>query len=136
MTSLNDTITFASGSDTITLTNDGSSIWGVPEFDTITLNDCITSSLASGIYGGTISTGSAYTITGTPSPTYIYNNSSMDWKYSTGNPFVDNFPEWNDFRKLCNDYPGLEKAYSNLKTCYTICYEDQQQQLRNKKEST
>jgi hypothetical protein len=39
-------------------------------------------------------------------------------------PFEDNFPEWNGFRKLCEDYPGLEKAYENLKTIYTIVYAD------------
>lgn len=126
MASSTDTITTSTGSDTITLNNDGS--YGIPAFDTITLSDYITSSTAS--YNGTmlgtaapISTGSMYTISGS-NTTYTYNGSS-GWGYSNnGKPFVDNFPEWNAFRKLCDEYPGLERAYQNLKTFYTMCYAD------------
>jgi hypothetical protein len=125
MTSLNDTITSASGSDTITLNNDGSSIWGVLAFDTITLSDYLSSSTATGgLYSGTmlgtapISNGSTYTISNS---TY---NETGGWGYSNGKPFVDNFPEWNAFRKLCDEYPGLERAYQNLKTFYTMCHAD------------
>jgi len=126
MASSTDTITTSTGSDTITLNNDGS--YGIPAFDTITLSDYITSSTAS--YNGTmlgtapISTGSMYTINGSTNSTYTYNGSS-GWGYSNnGKPFVDNFPEWNAFRKLCEEYPGLERAYENLKTFYTMCYAD------------
>ena len=126
MTSLNDTITTSSGCDTITLNNDGSSIWGVPAFDTITISDYLSSSTATGgLYSGTMlgtaapSNGSTYTISNS---TY---NGTGGWGYThNGKPFVDNFPEWNAFRKLCDEYPGLEKAYQNLKTFYTMCYAD------------
>lgn len=132
MISSTDTITTLSGSDTITLNNDGS--YGIPAFDTITLSDYISSSTAnSGIYTGTMlgtspistSTGSMYTISGASNSTYTYNGSGGYWGYSNnGKPFVDSFPEWNAFRKLCEEYPGLERAYENLKTFYTMCYAD------------
>jgi hypothetical protein len=126
MTSLNDTIPSSSGSDTITLNNDGSSIWGVPAFDTITLSDYLSSSTATGgLYSGPMlgtATGSTYTtISGSSNNTFTYPGS---WNTYNGKPFVDNFPEWNAFRKLCDEYPGLERAYQNLKTFYTMCHAD------------
>jgi hypothetical protein len=133
MTSLTDTISTSIGIDTITLNNDGSSIWSGPMFDTITLSDYVTSSTASGIYSGSMLGTAPYTIsnsvntiTGVPTNgTYSYNGSGDSWGYThNGKPFVDNFPEWNAFRKLCDEYPGLEKAYQNLKTFYTMCYAD------------
>ena len=128
MTSLTDTITASNSSDTVTLNNDGS--YGIPAFDTITLSDYISSS--TGIYNGTMigsapistSNGSMYTISGASNSTYTYNGSGGYWGYSNGKPFIDNFPEWNAFRKLCEEYPGLERAYENLKTFYTMCYAD------------
>lgn len=138
MTTLNDTITTSNGSDTITLNNNGSSIWGSPAFDTITLGDYTASSTAynSGIYvntmngtaaapgGSTYTISSNSTISGISDSTFTYNGASGFWNSYNGKPFVDNFPEWNAFKKLCNDYPGLDKAYENLKSIYTICYED------------
>ena len=123
MTSLNDTITSSSGSDTITLNNDGSSIWGVPAFDTITLSDYLSSSTATGgLYSGTmLGTAPTYTISGSSNNTFTYPGS---WNTYNGKPFVDNFPEWNAFKKLCDEYPGLERAYQNLKTFYTMCHAD------------
>jgi len=126
MASSIDTISTSSGSDTITLNNDGS--YGIPAFDTITLSDYITSSTASGIYTGTMlgTAPSTYsTISGLTNNTYTYNGSGSYWGYSNnGKPFVDSFPEWNAFRKLCEEYPGLDRAYENLKTFYTMCYAD------------
>lgn len=130
MTSLTDTISTSTGIDTITLNNDGS--WGIPAFDTITLSDYVTSSTASGIYSGSMLGTAPYTIsnsvntiTGVPTNgTYSYNGSGGYWGYTNGKPFVDSFPEWNAFRKLCDEYPGLEKAYQNLKTFYTMCHAD------------
>jgi hypothetical protein len=130
MTSLTDTISTSTGIDTITLNNDGS--WGIPAFDTITLSDYVTSSTASGIYSGSMLGTAPYTIsnsvntiTGVPTNgTYSYNGSGGYWGYTNGKPFVDNFPEWNAFRKLCDEYPGLERAYQNLKTFYTMCHAD------------
>jgi hypothetical protein len=129
MTSLNDTITTSSGCDTITFTMDGDLRYGIPAFDTITLSDYVSSSTASGIYNGTMMGTAPYTIsnssiTGMNGSSY-YTGTGGYWNQSyNGKPFEDNFPEWNAFRELCDEYPGLERAYQNLKTFYTMCHAD------------
>jgi hypothetical protein len=129
MASLTDTITTSTGSDTITFTMDGDVSYRIPAFDTITLSDYVSSSTATGIYNGTMHGTSPYiisnsSITGVNGSSY-YTGTGGYWNQSAnGKPFEDNFPEWNAFRKLCEDYPGLEKAYQNLKTFYTMCYAD------------
>ena len=128
MTTLNDTITASTGCDTITLSNNGIK-YGSAALDTITIN----SSYDTGLYSGTMLGTSGFsinsglnTINGISSNNnfYTYNGFSSNWSAAYGKPFEDNFPEWNAFKKLCNNYPGLDKAYENLKTIYTICYED------------
>jgi hypothetical protein len=142
MTTLNDTITTSTGSDTITFTMDGDPTrYSIPAFDASTLSaytasnvmcgtaasDTITITGSNGMYGHNTITG--FNSTNLTSNYYAYNGiGGNTWSTSSwaayGKPFEDNFPEWNAFRKLCNDYPGLDKAYENLKSIYTICYED------------
>ena len=78
--------------------------------------------------GGIGLTGAIYTSTATNSQYYYNGTGSNTWtinsNWDVGTPFETKFPEWDAFRKLCDDYPGLEKAYQNLKTFYTICYAD------------
>lgn len=88
--------------------------------DTITINQGMGSGIAGQMYYNTISN-STYVHTGTASG-WAPINGTHEW--SIGEDFIDKFPEWNAFRKLCEDYPGLEKAYQNLKTFYTMCYAD------------
>jgi hypothetical protein len=129
MASSIDTITSSSGSDTITLTMDGDLRYGLPAFDTITLSDYVSSSTASGIYNGTMHGTAPYTISNSSINAFnsssYYTGTGGYWNQSyNGKPFEDNFPEWNAFRELCDEYPGLERAYQNLKTFYTMCHAD------------
>ena len=39
-------------------------------------------------------------------------------------PFENGFPEWEDFQKMCKEYPGLEQAYEKLKTFYVLCKDE------------
>ena len=128
--------------DTITFTMDGDARYSIPAFDASSLSsytasnimsgtaasDTITITGSNGIYGH--NTISGIGSTNLTSNYYAYNGigantwSNANWAAANGKPFVDAFPDWNAFRTLCEDYPGLEKAYENLKTIYTICYED------------
>lgn len=131
-----------SNNDTITLSNTLYDTTSIPAFDSSSLSTYITSSniLSGTAANDTITiTGSAggygsfnnpmYTST-TNGSSYVHNGignttwSNTAWSPSYGTPFVDSFPEWNSFKKLCDDYPGLEKSYENLKTVYSICYAD------------
>jgi hypothetical protein len=122
--------------DTITLYD----TMAIPAFDANSLSSYTSSHIMSGTaasdtitfiggsYGSSITSNMMYS-NGTANTSYVHsgtstNTWSTDWSTSYGTPFVDKFPEWNAFKKLCNEYPGLEKAYENLKTFYTICYED------------
>jgi|688.fasta_scaffold60578_8 hypothetical protein len=132
-----------SNKDTITFTMDGDAHVRIPAFDASTLS----AYTASNVMSGTAAASDTITITGSngvygyntiatnlTSNYYAYNgiggstlSSNGSWSNSTamnGRPFIDAFPEWDAFKKLCDEYPGLEKAYGNLKTIYAICYED------------
>jgi hypothetical protein len=132
-----------SNKDTITFTMDGD--YTIPAFDTSSLSAYTASNIMSGTAASdtiTINGSNGYnfnvsgiTTTNLTSQYYAYNGIgggtwtnadwvNPNWTAKNGKPFVDAFPEWNAFKKLCEDYPGLEKAYDNLKTIYTICYED------------
>jgi hypothetical protein len=129
-------------SDTITLSNTLYDTMTIPAFDASSLSSYTSSHVMSGtaasdtitISAGPYSTSSGnimYT-SGTSSNYYAHNGigastwSTTDWNSASsyGTPFVDKFPDWNAFKQLCSEYPGLEKAYENLKTFYKICYED------------
>lgn len=77
-------------------------------------------------YTGFFSTSTVDTIT---IPSY-YNGSSIstvtfddNWfgNWSNTIPFVNGFPEWDDFEKMRKEYPALDKAYENLKTIHKLC---------------
>ena len=127
-----------------TLNNDTITLYDtmtIPAFDASSLSSYTSSHIMSGTaasdtititggnYGSSITSNMMYS-NGTANNFYVSSGtingtwSNGDWTSSYGTPFVDKFPEWNAFKKLCNEYPGLEKAYENLKTFYTICYED------------
>jgi hypothetical protein len=128
--------------DTITFNMDGDPTrYSIPAFDASTLSaytasnvmsgtaasDTITITGSNGMYGHNTITG--FNSTNLTSNYYAYNGiggntwSTSSWA-ANGKPFIDAFPEWNAFTTLCEEYPGLKKAYENLKTIYTICYED------------
>jgi hypothetical protein len=128
--------------DTTTFTMDGDLRYCIPAFDASTLSSYTASNVMSGTAAADTITitgsNSTYgTISGVggisanlTSNYYAYNGigggtwSITGWNAANEKPFIYAFPEWNAFKKLCEDYPGLEKAYENLKTIYTICYED------------
>jgi hypothetical protein len=47
-----------------------------------------------------------------------------NWTFTETVPFQDGFPEWNDFQKMCKEYPGLEKTFEHLKSYYNMCKDD------------
>ena len=142
MTNLNnDTITLPNAQFDATSIGSATSSWynnvmsGTAASDTITISTIGSSAFdntirwGGGIVGGGGGLSSAIYNTTTTNSQYYYNGTgSNTWTNSTnwdlGTPFETKFPEWDAFRKLCDDYPGLEKAYQNLKTFYTICYAD------------
>ena len=144
----NDTITLPNAQFDATSISSSSSAWynnvmsGTAASDTITINSSAFNNAygwGGGIVGGGGGgelTGAIYTSTATNSQYYYNGTGSNTWtstaNWNSGTPFETNFPEWNAFRKLCNEYPGLESAYNNLKLCYTICHEDSKLQKENK----
>lgn len=40
--------------------------------------------------------------------------------------FVDSFPDWNDFQKMRDQYPSIDKAFNKLKELYDLCKDDWQ----------
>lgn len=47
-----------------------------------------------------------------------------DWNWKDADPFVDGFPDWDDFQKMCGEYPGLQKTLEHLKAFYNMCKDD------------
>jgi hypothetical protein len=106
------------------------------------LNDNIT------ISGGVASSGTSYTITldpslltSTTSSVYLGNTGAVSGTYTIGTssdsinisdilkgwdstPFEDGFPDWNDFQKMCEEYPGLKIAYEHMKVFYKLSIDD------------
>jgi hypothetical protein len=39
-------------------------------------------------------------------------------------PFVNGFPDWEEFNNMCKEYPGLEKVYEHMKAYYNMCKDD------------
>lgn len=39
-------------------------------------------------------------------------------------PFEHNFPAFHEVQKMCEEYPGLERAYENFKTAYALVEQD------------
>lgn len=48
-------------------------------------------------------------------------------------PFEDSFPDWHDFKSMCEEYPGLEKAFSNLKLFYDQVKDDWESKKKGEK---
>ncbi len=59
------------------------------------------------------------TITGSDIP---FGHPSGMWR--PPEPFVNGFPEWEEFNKMCKEYPGLEKVYEHMKAYYNMCKDD------------
>lgn len=59
------------------------------------------------------------TITGSDIP---FGHPSGLWR--PPEPFVNAFPEWEDFQEMCKEYPGLEKVYEHMKAYYNMCKDD------------
>jgi hypothetical protein len=93
--------------------------------DTITISNNTNGPYAGSTFSGSY-TGSMFYNT-TNNSNYVYTGTGGGWSSvspSYGTDFVDKFPEWIAFRKLCEEYPGLDKAYENLKLVYSVCYAD------------
>jgi hypothetical protein len=95
---------------------------------TIDVSDYCGYSAAQSIY--TINNGGTdtITITGLDIP---FSHPSGLWR--PPEPFVNGFPEWEDFNKMCKEYPGLEKVYEHMKAYYNMCKDDWETKKRNEK---
>ena len=54
-------------------------------------------------------------------------DSGMDNIFSWGDfstPFENGFPEWEDFQKMCEEYPAMQIAFDKLKEFYRLCKDD------------
>ena len=103
--------------DSITILSDGVS--SLTSSNTITIDLSNISMAHSPIYsiGSGIDTISITGDSGVP-----FGHPSGLWKPPV--PFEDAFPEWNDFQKMCKEYPGLEKVYEHMKAYYNMCKDD------------
>lgn len=54
--------------------------------------------------------------------TNSYIGSTWDWVETV--PFETGFPNWNDFREMCKEYPGLEKTLEHMKVFYKLCKDE------------
>lgn len=77
--------------------------------------------------------GAAQTVTLTSSglDRITIDESIYSWRMPT--PFEDSFPEWDDFQKMCKEYPGLEQAYEKLKTFYVLCKDEWETKKKEQK---
>ncbi len=68
---------------------------------------------------GSLTASDTITITGSDIP---FGHPSGLWR--PPEPFVNGFPEWEDFQEMCKEYPGLEKVYEHMKAYYNMCKDD------------
>lgn len=54
------------------------------------------------------------------------NDITFNYDLFESNYFVDSFPDWNDFQKMCDQYPSIDKAFNKLKELYDLCKDDWQ----------
>lgn len=54
---------------------------------------------------------------------YFVNNPGYSWSI-TSTPFEDYLPPLPDVLEMCEEYPGLAKAYENFKTAYQLVEQD------------
>lgn len=106
--------------------NSGSSDYMSGPIDTITISGDITLDISSvgaaqSVY--TISSGND-TIDLSSITLNSPNNNHYTWVLEDQIPFENGFPEWEDFRRMCEEYPGMEKAYEHLKVFYKLCKDE------------
>lgn len=94
---------------------------------TITLDDVLTVNNSQTMWGQTVilngGTGSNWTnSSGVLSDTITITGG--DYSSFFNKPFEDSFPEWNDFQKMCDEYPGLKIAYDHVKVLYKLTIDD------------
>lgn len=58
---------------------------------------------------------------------------NINWDFNSA-PFENCFPEWDDFKKMCDEYPGLEKTLEHLKAYYKLCKDDWEAKKRGDSE--
>jgi len=85
----------AGGTDTITISNGGSSSYYIGSG----VGSTITFTGGSGVIGGA-------------------GTSTFNWKMPE--EFVDAFPDFNKIKQMCDEYPGLKIAYEKFVTTYKL----------------
>ena len=56
---------------------------------------------------------------------------NFNWAFDT-TPFVNTMPAIEEVNKMCEIYPGLEKAYENFKTAYKLVEQDYKGKLKER----
>ena len=109
-------MTNSSAQTTYYYTSEGDILSGFNSDCSITTSETITVDL------GNISAAQTVTLTSSGLDTITLDGTSFTniWHY-VDVPFESSFPEWNDFQKMCKEYPGLEQAYEKLKIFYNLC---------------
>lgn len=51
-------------------------------------------------------------------------NDVFSWSGMETIPFETGFPNWEDFRAMCEEYPGLEKTFEHFKVFYKLCKDE------------
>ena len=112
-------MTNSSAQTTYYYTSEGDILSGFNSDCSITTSETITVDL------GNISAAQTVTLTPSGLDTITLDGTSFTniWHY-VDVPFESSFPEWNDFQKMCKEYPGLEQAYEKLKTFYNLCKDE------------
>lgn len=83
---------------------------------------------------GNMSNGQSITLpTGSYDSTITIDSSLFENIWVTTVPFENGFPEWEDFQKMCKEYPGLEQAYEKLKTFYVLCKDEWETKKKEQK---
>ena len=78
------------------------------------------------------SSGGTYTITLDPSvlsgssgAVLISNGGTSSWAWENpSDPFENGFPDWQDFKDMCDEYPALKTAYEHMKVFYKMSVDD------------
>ncbi len=112
-------MTNSSAQTTYYYTSEGDILSGFNSDCSITTSESITVDL------GNIGAAQTVTLTSSGLDTITLDGTSFTniWHYDDV-PFESSFPEWNDFQKMCKEYPGLEQAYEKLKTFYNLCKDE------------
>jgi len=74
------------------------------------------------IHSGEITSGSIYLNTNTDN-WYISGIDGSSWSHSLV-PFENIMPDIQQVNEMCEEYPGLKKAYENFKTAYQLVEQD------------